>query len=114
MEDSEEELFITPNSFLGRLPDFELTNIKELLGLQNTPKDISPTVEKHCNTTESSTSRFGNPISDRELDQHISTRIPKNTERQTEWALRVWRDWAKERNKGMTCTSVNSKYQQLL
>lgn len=69
MEDSEEELFITPNCFLGSLPDFELTNIEELLGLQNTSEDISPTVEKQCDTTEPSTSRFGNPISDRELDQ---------------------------------------------
>ena len=72
MEDSEEELFITPNSFFGTLPDFDL-DIEELLGLQSTSNDIhSPTIEKQCDTTESSASGFEKPLSG-ELDEHISS-----------------------------------------
>ena len=72
MEDSEEELFITPNSFFGTLPDFDL-DIEELLGLQSTSNDIHlPTIEKQCDTTESSASGFEKPLSG-ELDEHISS-----------------------------------------
>ena len=36
-------------------------------------------------------------VSDKKLEERKEKRIPENTKINTNWALRVWDDWAKER-----------------
>ena len=43
--------------------------------------------------------RFGKPVSLDELESVRVSGIPSNTRRNTEWALRVWSEWAAERRK---------------
>ena len=37
-------------------------------------------------------------VTDEELEQRKDGRIPTNTKHNTNWAIRVWKDWAFERN----------------
>ena len=55
------------------------------LGFQELPKD-------------NSTKRFGGAIDDYGLQKHMPSCIPKNTVRETEWAVRIWPSWATARN----------------
>ena len=43
---------------------------------------------------EQELSRYGTPLSDKKMDLKISSRIPKNTNKAIEWALKVYEEWA--------------------
>ena len=43
-------------------------------------------------------SRYGLPMSEPQLEQLRISGIPEKTRAQTEWGVRVWKDWASERN----------------
>ena len=46
-------------------------------------------------------SRYGKPLSDKEMDLKIRSRIPKNTNKANEWALKVYEQWASFRRDQM-------------
>ena len=43
-------------------------------------------------------SRFGNPISDTELSSFTKPFVPVSTQKNTRWCVKVFNDWATERN----------------
>ncbi|CAB3981094.1 Hypothetical predicted protein [Paramuricea clavata] len=62
--------------------------------------DFSNSESTSANTShaESTNARNISLISDEELQKMKKTRIPLNTKRNTAWAVRVWKEWAEERN----------------
>ena len=56
-------------------------------------KDKQPATSK-----EARSSRYGSPMSEPQLEQLRMNEIPEKTNAQTEWGVRVWKDWASERN----------------
>ena len=42
--------------------------------------------------------RFATPLNEHQMDQLRKGAVPDKTRAQTEWGVRVWRDWALERN----------------
>ncbi len=43
-------------------------------------------------------SRFGKALSDEELQEALLHRVPKNTQKATNWGMNVWKSWCKDRN----------------
>ena len=48
-------------------------------------------------------------VSDEELEKRRESRISANTERNTTWAVGVWKDWAEERNVNAKSLGENVK-----
>ena len=71
-----------------------LTSIHCLLALWKTyvDNDAGP------GTSVVKPNRFGRSISDKELDDAIKGRVPKNTKKGTSWGVGVWSAWCAERD----------------
>ena len=54
--------------------------------------------DKQPTSKAARSSRYGLPMSEPQLEQLRMNGIPEKTRAQTEWGIRVWRDWASERN----------------
>jgi hypothetical protein len=103
--DSDEEDFslsgLTQNTFLADpviLGD-ELSLISSILETENLDfGNYSESTSANTSHAESTNTSNISLISDEELQKMKETRIPLNTKHNTAWAVRVWKEWADERN----------------
>jgi hypothetical protein len=102
--DSDEEAFslsgLTQNTFLADpvILDDELSIISSILETENLDFGNSESTSANASHTESTNARNISLISDEELEKMKESRIPLNTKHNTAWAVRVWKEWADERN----------------
>ena len=54
--------------------------------------------DKQPTSKAARSSRCGLPMSEPQLEQLRINGIPEKTRAQTKWGVRVWKDWASERN----------------
>ena len=59
-------------------------------------------------TKEQEKSRFAAPVDQEELREIQKSRVPKNTQRATNWGVSVWDSWGRNRNTGAVDTGVAS------
>ena len=97
--ESDEDLFITQSRYCDKTLDSDCEGnfggFEEILS-----KDFQNEIDRRQLELPEvfSTKRFGGAINDDVLKEHIQCRIPKNTVRQTDWAVRIWCSWATARN----------------
>ena len=123
--DSEEELFLTQNSFSQDIlqPNFSLGSIFDPVVGSDEPaprnscaEELSKIVsEGSFKDKPKATHRQICIVDDEELKKRKESRIPPNTRVNTSWAVRTWAEWAEERNgmiaiegeSGVTLPQVN-------
>ena len=115
MTDSDEEIFLTQNSFSNSLGSSKLDEIDVLevtdglFKFQHANQDIdissvSNKIEEsndggqNSEATKRTSKRNIVTVNDEELLVRNSERIPTNTKKTTTWCLSVWDDWATQRN----------------
>ncbi len=63
--------------------------------------------------TTATVSRYASPKRQKDIDSIKRNSIPQKTRCSTDWAVKVWKDWAESRNKRLLpgenafCTSIN-------
>ena len=55
--------------------------------------------------------RFAAPLTDKEVEEARKTAIPKKTQKDTEWCMRIWREWRCQRN---SITASNERVPDIL
>jgi hypothetical protein len=78
--------------------DDELSIISSILETENLDFGNSESTSANTSHAESTNTRNISLISDEELQKIKETRIPLNAKHNTAWAVRVWKEWADERN----------------
>ena len=78
--------------------DDELSIISSILETENLDFGNSESTSANASHAESTNARNISLISDEELEKMKESRIPLNTKHNTAWAVRVWKEWADERN----------------
>lgn len=77
---SEAEIFLTQNSFGGSIAEIDIEDlVAELFEEKKTGRGITA-------------------VTDKEIKTRNYARIPENTKKSTTWGIRVWDEWAQERN----------------
>ena len=105
LSDSESELFITQSSFSGGTStevsenNFESSfagadNEKAVDSFNSRTEDLLTDLF----TEKEDSDRGITTVTDKEIQARNEGRIPQNTKRATSWGIRVWDDWATERN----------------
>ena len=91
--DSDEEIFLTKNTF-SQEPFSPELNLEELLAdFREVSERDSVEVEKKQNPWRNIV-----VVCDNEVEQRRKPGIPANMKVSTSWAVRCWEEWAVERN----------------
>ena len=79
------------------IAEIEFDDIDQPLSTQPHPSTSS--AKQSHPLTLSGKQRFGSLKIDEEVEAAKKSAIPKNTERNTVWAVKVWKDWSASRQK---------------
>ena len=63
------------------------------------PQQASHTCGSQPSTSRKTSERFAKPVSDEELQSLRKSAIPANTQKSTNWAVNVWKEWSEYRRK---------------
>lgn len=72
-------------------------------------KDLDEVIVEEVKCGKPQDKRNISLVTDKQLENFKDTRIPENTKRNTTWAVRVWQDWAKERNARVKELGIDDK-----
>lgn len=124
--DSDEELFLTQNSFSQEIlqPNFSIDSLLDAIEGSGEPAPQNSCAEELKKLVPDESIKGGPKavqrniciVDDEELEKRKESRIPPNTRVNTSWAVRTWAEWAEERNgmiaikgeSGVTLPQVNS------
>ena len=77
--------------------------VENYLSKKNTPNNSQ---HRPSSSTSSSTNRYARPKTSEEVQLARLSSIPEATRRDTNWCVKVWRDWSESRN--MAVATENS------
>ena len=62
----------------------------------------APPPQEPLEQQPASPTRFALPVSDKAIEYAKHAAIPKKTKKQTEWCVKIWRDWSSQRSSAGT------------
>lgn len=113
IDEDDDDMFITQNTFRTEsseslFPDFNILLFDDVQAeIKQSP--AAPFIEENeplGNTEIVCPKRNINLVSDQDLERAKATRIPKGTKSTTDWSVKTWNEWAKERNTATTSNIV--------